>query len=99
MKVVAPTFHPYLAVGGGEPDTCWPGCGQAPHEKVGLLQQILQVLQVLLPRYYLVEKTKDASRIGLLVGTLGTKDFTQMLDKLRQVSVSILKHPIIMIMT
>ena len=86
-------MQPHLAVGEWEPNPRWNSCGQAAHEKVcplPLLQvQVLQVLQALLPRYYLVEKTKDASRIGLLVGTLGTKDFTQMLDKLRQVILTI----------
>ena len=90
-------------MGEWEPNTRWNSCGQAAHEKVCLpsrsssrRSRYQQVLQVLLPRYYLVEKTKDATRIGLLVGTLGTKDFTQMLDKLRQVIVIICMFNLIM---
>ena len=37
-------------------------------------------------RYFLVEKTKDANRIGLLVGTLGSQQCTEMLEKLRKVA-------------
>ena len=37
----------------------------------------------LMKRYYLVERTKDAGRIGLLVGTLGVANHNDLLEKLR----------------
>jgi len=43
------------------------------------------VTKLLMRRYFLVEKTKDADRIGLLVGTLGSQQCTEMLEKLRKV--------------
>ena len=45
-------------------------------------------------RYFLVEKTKDASRIGLLVGTLGSQQCTEMLEKLRKVKSDAFSAPL-----
>ena len=45
-------------------------------------------------RYFLVEKTKDASRIGLLVGTLGSQQCTEMLEKLRKVESDAFSAPL-----
>jgi diphthamide biosynthesis enzyme Dph1/Dph2-like protein len=42
------------------------------------------VERLLRRRYYLVEKTRDAERVGILVGTLGTRDYPLMLARLRQ---------------
>ena len=55
----------------------WRGGGLEPVD--------LAVSKLLMRRYYLVEKTRDAGRVGLLVGTLGTEHCTEMLDKLRKV--------------
>lgn len=35
-------------------------------------------------RYFLVEKARDAERVGILVGTLGCRDFPLILERLRQ---------------
>ena len=35
-------------------------------------------------RYMMVEKTKDADRIGILVGTLGASKYGAIIDQVRQ---------------
>ena len=55
-------------------------------ENNSLIPVGLAVTKLLMRRYFLVEKTKDASRIGLLVGTLGSQQCTEMLEKLRKVA-------------
>jgi diphthamide biosynthesis protein 2 len=42
------------------------------------------VSRLLRRRRFAVEKARDAERVGLLVGTLGTRDFPLILDRLRQ---------------
>ena len=58
-------------------------------ENNSLIPVGLAVTKLLMRRYFLVEKTKDASRIGLLVGTLGSQQCTEMLEKLRKVTLSL----------
>lgn len=36
----------------------------------------------LMRRYYMIEKAKDAERVGILIGTLGVKDYLAILDRL-----------------
>lgn len=36
----------------------------------------------LMKRYYLVERAKDAERVGILAGTLGVSDYLQVIDRL-----------------
>ena len=52
-------------------------------ENSNLIPAGVPVSKMLMKRYFLVEKTKDAERIGLLVGTLGTSNYGDILDKLR----------------
>merc|ERR1719447_583230 len=52
-------------------------------EKNSLIPVGLAVTKLLMRRYFLVEKTKDASRIGLLVGTLGTEKYLDILEQLK----------------
>ena len=42
------------------------------------------VRRTLMKRYSLIEKTKDASRIGILVGTLGAASYSDIIDCVRQ---------------
>jgi diphthamide biosynthesis protein 2 len=42
------------------------------------------VERLLRRRYYLVEKARDAERVGILVGTLGSRDYPLILERLRQ---------------
>ncbi len=42
------------------------------------------VSRLLRRRRFAVEKARDADRVGLLVGTLGTRDYPLILDRLRQ---------------
>ena len=35
-------------------------------------------------RHYLVERARDAERVGILVGTLGSRDFPLIMERLRQ---------------
>jgi len=39
--------------------------------------------KLLMKRYFLIEKTKDAERIGILVGTLGTANYSDIIQRLR----------------
>jgi len=63
-------------------------------EKNSLIPVGLAVTKLLMRRYFLVEKTKDASRIGLLVGTLGSQQCTEMLEKLRKVKSDAFSAPL-----
>ena len=42
------------------------------------------VTKSLMKRYFMVEKTKDADRIGILVGTLGASRYGTIIDKIRE---------------
>jgi len=42
------------------------------------------ISKFMMKRYFLVEKTKDAERIGLLVGTLGADKYVEIIEKLKQ---------------
>lgn len=37
-------------------------------------------------RYYLVERARDAQRVGILVGTLGVRDYAQIVQKIETVA-------------
>ena len=43
----------------------------------------ISVSKFMMKRYFLVEKTKDAERVGLLVGTLGTHRYADIIERLR----------------
>jgi len=45
----------------------------------------LAINKLLMRRYFLVEKARDATRVGILVGTLGMEGVTHCIDKLKQV--------------
>ena len=36
-------------------------------------------------RYYLIQKAKEASTVGILVGTLGVADYVSMIERLKTV--------------
>lgn len=36
-------------------------------------------------RYYLIEKAKDAQIVGILIGTLGVKDYLDIIERLKKV--------------
>ena len=48
-----------------------------------LVSAEVPVAKHMMKRYFLVEKAKDAERVGLLVGTLGTEKYLDILDKLK----------------
>ena len=50
-----------------------------------LLPAGLLVPKLLMRRYFLVEKVKDSERVGLLVGTLATARFPEILARLRRI--------------
>lgn len=39
----------------------------------------------LMKRYYLIERARDAKRVGILVGTLGVKDYLTVIDRLSSI--------------
>ena len=41
--------------------------------------------KLMMKRYFLVEKAKDATRVGLLVGTLGTQQYTEIIERMKKV--------------
>ena len=52
-------------------------------EKKHLVPSSTNVRRALMKRYFAIEKTKDAERIGILVGTLGVANYCDMIDKCR----------------
>ena len=49
-----------------------------------MVQSELNVTKALMKRYFMVEKTKDAERIGILVGTLGASRYGNIIDKISE---------------
>jgi len=62
-----------------------PNCNFFVFEDSSLSPAGLSVSKMIMKRYFLVEKTKDAERIGLLVGTLGTVNFGDIIERLRKI--------------
>ena len=61
-----------------------PNCEFFVFENRSLVPAGVSVAKMMMKRYFLVEKAKDAERIGLLVGTLGTANFGDILERLRK---------------
>ena len=55
-----------------------------PNEKI-FLESSSNVTKALMRRYFAIEKTKDAERIGILVGTLGVVKYRDIIDKCREI--------------
>ena len=53
------------------------------YEKESLTPVNTSINKLLMKRYFLVEKTKDAERIGILVGTLGAANYANIIERLR----------------
>ena len=51
-----------------------------PNEEV-FAEAGISVRKALMRRYMMVEKTKDANRIGILVGTLGASRYGNIIDQ------------------
>lgn len=49
-----------------------------------LVTDLSQQKKILMRRYYLVEKAKDANMIGILVGTLGAAGYLHMIHQMRE---------------
>ena len=47
--------------------------------------ETLNVNKMLMKRYYMIERAKDAGIIGILAGTLGIKDHIKVMDRLKQI--------------
>ena len=43
------------------------------------------VNRMLMKRYYLIERARDAARVGILVGTLGVRDYLAVIRRLSDV--------------
>jgi len=54
------------------------------YNREGLNLATKSVQKLLMKRYFLIEKTKDAERIGILVGTLGVANFNDVIARLRE---------------
>ena len=55
-----------------------------PNKKM-FLESSSNVTKALMRRYFAIEKTKDAERIGILVGTLGVVKYRDIIDKCRDI--------------
>ncbi len=47
--------------------------------------QTMNVNKLLMKRYYMIEKAKDAGIVGILAGTLGVKDRLVMIERLKRI--------------
>ena len=54
-----------------------------PHQEL-FTENSTNLKRGLMRRYMMVEKTKDADRIGILVGTLGASKYGAIIDQVRQ---------------
>jgi len=62
-----------------------PKCEFFVFENSSLVPAGIPLSKIIMRRYFLVEKAKDADRIGLLVGTLGTANYGDILERLRKI--------------
>ena len=46
--------------------------------------ETLNVNKMLMKRYYMIERAKDANIVGILAGTLGVKDHLAVIDRLKR---------------
>ena len=61
----------------------WPDNEFFVFDEGNLVPAEVPVARHMMKRYFLVEKAKDAERVGLLVGTLGTEKYLDILEKLK----------------
>ncbi|XP_023663156.1 2-(3-amino-3-carboxypropyl)histidine synthase subunit 2 [Paramormyrops kingsleyae] len=59
-------------------------CSFDPETMVGRFETI-NINRALMKRYYLIEKAKDASIVGILVGTLGVANYLSIIDQLKKI--------------
>ena len=52
-------------------------------DESGLEESSISVKRALMKRFYLIERTRDASRIGILVGTLGVTRYRNVIDHVK----------------
>ncbi|KAG7488773.1 hypothetical protein MATL_G00038530 [Megalops atlanticus] len=55
-----------------------------PEMMIGRVETI-SINRALMKRYYLIEKAKDASVVGILVGTLGVANYLTIIDQLKEI--------------
>ena len=77
-----------IYVGKGEPSLLnfmynWPENEFHVFDEGSLVPANISVSKFMMRRYFLVEKTKDAERVGLLVGTLGTHRYADIIERLK----------------
>ncbi|XP_053714384.1 2-(3-amino-3-carboxypropyl)histidine synthase subunit 2 [Synchiropus splendidus] len=58
-------------------------CSFDPDTKVGRTESV-NVNRALMKRYYAVERAKDASVVGILVGTLGVENYLSIIQQLKE---------------
>ena len=61
----------------------WPEADFNVYENESLVPANISIGKFLMKRYFLVEKAKDAGRVGLLVGTLGTERYTDIIERVK----------------
>ena len=61
----------------------WPEADFYVFENNSLVPANISIGKFLMKRYFLVEKSKDAERVGLLVGTLGTERYTDIIERVK----------------
>lgn len=58
-------------------------CTYNPISRIGC-QESFNVNRMLMKRFYLIEKAKDANIVGILIGTLGVSKYRHILERLKQ---------------
>uniref|UniRef100_A0A8C7XC75 2-(3-amino-3-carboxypropyl)histidine synthase subunit 2 n=1 Tax=Oryzias sinensis TaxID=183150 RepID=A0A8C7XC75_9TELE len=58
-------------------------CSFDPEKRKGRVESI-SINRALMKRYYAIEKAKDASVVGILVGTLGVADYLTIIQQLKE---------------
>ena len=61
----------------------WPENEFFVFDEGNLISAEVPVARHMMKRYFLVEKAKDSERVGLLVGTLGTEKYLDIIEKLK----------------
>ena len=61
----------------------WPENEFFVFDEGNLIPAEVPVARHMMKRYFLVEKAKDSERVGLLVGTLGTEKYLDIIEKLK----------------
>ena len=58
-------------------------CTYNPDTRIGRMESV-NVNRMLMKRYYMVERAKDAKIVGIIAGTLGVTEYLKVMERLRK---------------